>query len=75
MHLGSSEWTILRDSVNKYFVIYVEASGGFAEIGSSQINAYNICNAQLRVRPSFYLISSITYSSGSGTSSDPIRIN
>ena len=64
---GLDEWTISRrsDGTNRAFpVIYVGRVFGNVDV-----------NTTLAVRPVFYLTSSTTYVSGSGTSSDPIRIN
>ena len=67
MHMGLYEWTISRDSSNSYRAF------GVLRAGDLDINTvYNVDSA---IRPVFYLTSSITYVSGSGTSSDPIRIN
>ena len=66
MYMGLNEWTISRradNSDNAFYVNYV-GSMGVNDVGYSS-----------GVRPSFNLSSSITYVSGSGTSSNPIRIN
>ena len=67
LYLGSTEWTIARNSSNSFIAFYVVSSG----------RVYADSNVELAfaLRPSFYLTSSTTYVSGSGTSSDPIRIN
>ena len=65
MYMGLNEWTISRradNSDNAFYVDYV-GSMGVNDVGYSS-----------GVRPSFNLSSSITYVSGSGTSSNPIRI-
>ena len=67
MHMGLDEWTISRDSVSSVSVYRVN------DTGSVSTNA--VFGLRRAVRPSFYLRSSTTYVSGSGTSSDPIRIN
>ena len=69
MHMGLYEWTISRDS--SY------SNGAFAVVLTGDISSFYVFVAieNLPVRPSFYLTSSTTYVSGSGTSSDPIRIN
>ena len=67
--LGSTEWTISRDSNLYDLAFMVNISGN---LGSDFVDNYRTNYA---VRPSFYLTSSTTYVSGSGTSSDPIRIN
>ena len=66
LYLGSYEWTISRDSDYAYVAFYV-ASTGYV-IGNSVTNSY-------AVRPSFNLLSSTTYVSGSGSMSDPVRVN
>ena len=66
MYMGDFEWTISResDSSNTAFIVpydgYVKCTG---------VSYYIV------VRPSFNLSSSITYASGSGSMSDPIRVN
>ena len=66
LYLGSTEWTISRNSgvtVNAFVVI----SAG---------NVYdNYVTNSFAVRPSFNLLSSTTYVSGSGSMSDPVRVN
>ena len=64
MYLGSDEWTISRDSDSSGIVFYVYS-------GLSNDSYVASCFA---VRPVFYLTSLVLYPSGSGTSSDPIRI-
>ena len=66
LYLGSYEWTISRDSgyKNLVFIVY---SAGF-------VNNYNVTYSNV-VRPSFNLLSSTTYVSGSGSMSDPVRVN
>ena len=65
MYMGLYEWTISRgadDSVDAFYVSYVgHVSSGGVDRG-------------IAVRPVFYLASTATYSSGTGTSSNPIRI-
>ena len=67
LFLGSYEWFLSPNS--SYFNIawYVYGNGNVNDNGSVTDN-----NA---VRPSFFLTSLVQYVSGSGTSSDPIRIN
>ena len=65
MYLGMYEWTISRMSDYSSFVFLVYWDGSFTANGVSE---------DFVVRPVFYLKSSVTYSSGSGTSSDPIRL-
>ena len=66
LFLGSPEWTISRssDTSDRAFDVYSDGRVG-----------HNAVSRNLGVRPSFNLLSSVTYASGSGTSSDPIRIN
>ena len=63
---GGWDWTISRDSDDSGNAFYV-GSNGYVN-GSSVNNGYG-------VRPSFSLLSSTTYVSGSGSMSDPVRIN
>ena len=67
MYMGLYEWTISRNSSISYSAFQVYDSGMFLD--------GNVRGSILAVRPVFYLRSSTTYLSGSGTSSDPIRIN
>ena len=62
---GYTEWPISRSSSYAYGVFDVGSPG---YVGTS-----NASNAYV-VRPSFNLVSSITYASGDGTASSPIRI-
>ena len=66
MYLGSYEWTISRASGYTNFAFLVESSGCVT---------FNLVSYSHSVRPVFYLTSTTQYVSGSGTSSDPIRIN
>ena len=67
---GGWDWTISRhlsDSKHAFFVHRIGDIGFLTDgIVGDSFHA---------VRPSFFLNSSVTYSSGTGTSSDPIRIN
>lgn len=67
MYMGLAEWTISRQSSNSNFAYAVYIYG----------DVYNIVVSMgtVAVRPCFYLNSDVLYSSGSGTKSDPIRIN
>lgn len=65
---GFTEWTISRVSNDSYIVFYVHLIGSIYYISS-------YAGWSDEVRPVFYLTSSTTYVSGSGTQSDPIRIN
>ena len=77
LYLGSDEYTITRSSKNSADVFAIYSSG--------EVYSYSVsCNSDEPLpcsvyakyaRPSFYLISSVEYSGGTGTSSDPIRIN
>ena len=66
MYLGSYEWLISRDSVNTNFAFYVYNTGFVSD--------YRVGNS-IAVRPSFYLESDVTYASGSGSMTDPLKIN
>ena len=66
MHLGSTEWTISRRSDGTTSAFHVYSAG--------YVSNYSVSNSNA-VRPSFYLTSSTSYVSGSGTSADPIRIS
>ena len=67
MYAGIYEWSISRNSSyrNDAFALY---SGGRAN------SDYGVSSSRA-VRPVFYLTSSTTYVSGSGSSADPMRIN
>ena len=67
MYMGLYEWTISRNSSDSIFAFRVNSTGNLV---SNDVYYYDFA-----VRPVFYLTSSTTYVSGSGTSSDPIRIN
>ena len=66
MYMGLNEW-IITPCTDNNFVFYLSDNGRmfyyFSLIGHHS------------VRPTFYLNSDISYVSGSGTSSDPFRIN
>ena len=66
LYSGSDEWTISRNSAITYsaFLVY---SAGF--VGGDAVTRSN------GVRPSFNLESSVKYVSGSGSMSDPVRVN
>ena len=66
LYSGSYEWTISRYSNDTGNAFYVYSTG--------YVTFLNVASSR-GVRPSFNLLSSVTYASGSGTSSDPIRIN
>ena len=64
LYLGSREWTISRSS-STIIVFFVS----FGNVAGSDLNkSYD-------VRPTFSLLSSVTYASGDGTLNSPIRIN
>ena len=67
MYMGLTEWTISRDSRNSTNVYFVTSGGFVNEFGA---NYYSFA-----LRPSFYLESSVSYVSGSGSATNPIRIN
>jgi len=76
MYMGLDEWTISRSAENSYFAFYVDEDVFVSHNGvyhddhlpSSIGNGFG-------VRPSFNLLSSITYISGDGTQNSPIIIN
>ena len=63
---GGWDWTISRISVNSNYAFRVNYNGYVH---------YNLVGYYIGVRPSFSLLSSTTYVSGSGSMSDPVRIN
>ena len=67
MYMGMSEWTISRSSDDSIIAFRVDSIGVVAGTDVSY-------GSTAAVRPVFYLTSSTQYVSGSGTSSDPIRI-
>ena len=66
LYLGSDEWTILSSRGGTDLAFYVDSTGN---VGHSNVTNSNA------VRPSFNLLSSTAYVSGSGSMSDPVRIN
>ena len=66
LYLGSTEWTISRNSDNANNVFYVNRTGRVS---------YSIVASYFGVHPSFNLESSVKYVSGSGSMSDPMRVN
>ena len=66
MYMGYYDWMISRSSDLSFSAFFVSRGGN---VNSSSVS-YN-----LGVRPSFNLLSSITYVSGSGSAVDPILIN
>ena len=67
MYMGLYEWTISRYSSSFNNAFRVDITG--------YLYFPFVYEEYFAVRPVFYLTSSTTYVSGSGTSSDPIRIN
>ena len=67
LFLGSTEWTISRDSAFTFGAFTVDY------IGSALSNG-RVARG-FAARPSFNLLSSVKYVSGSGSMSDPVRIN
>ena len=66
LYLGSYEWTISRLSDFTY--------GAFSVFSTGRVGYYDVTRSYA-VRPSFNLLSSTTYVSGSGSMSDPVRVN
>ena len=67
LYLGSKEWTISRVSDETFSAFIVDGSG--------HVFSYNVNFSDFAVRPSFNLESSVKYVSGSGSMSDPVRVN
>ena len=67
LDLGYTEWTISRSSSVSVSAFYVYSSGHV--VGNRNVDY------SWAVRPVFYLTTSTTYVSGSGSSADPIRLN
>ena len=70
MYRGANEWTITRCSSSNY-----DSDGYVMELYTNGFITCNGISASTAVRPVFYLNSDVTYQSGSGTYSDPIRIS
>ena len=66
LYSGSYEWTISRDSGYSDFAFYVYSDGSVD---------HDYVDDNVGVRPSFNLESSVKYVSGSGSMSDPVRVN
>ena len=66
LYLGSYEWTISRNSDGTHYAFFVASTGYVSYDGVTDGSG---------VRPSFNLLSSTTYESGSGSMSDPVRVN
>ena len=71
MYMGLDEWTITRVANTSGLTFDVYSTGSLNG-NTSFSEVYSNGNG---VRPSFSLSSSTTYKSGSGTATDPIRIN
>ena len=72
---NNSSWTISRGSYGTYYAYCVFPNGSVSDFTSSTGNGYAVSDKSYYVYPAFSLLSSVTFASGSGTSSDPIRIN
>ena len=66
MYMGYYDWMISRNSDDSYYAFIVTRVGN--------VHFY-VVHSNSGVRPSFNLLSSITYVSGSGSAVDPILIN
>ena len=66
LYLGSYEWTISRDSDSTVTALGV---GGTGRVSGDLVAVSGVA------RPSFNLESSVKYVSGSGSMSDPVRVN
>ena len=71
LYFGSYEWTISRNADDTYYAFSVFSTGN---VYYSYVD-YDVVRYSNGVRPSFYLLSSITYVSGDGTQNSPIIIN
>ena len=74
LYLGSNQWTISRDSGGTNLAFYVSRTG-FLSYFNVTLSTSSGYTSPFTFRPTFSLLSSVTYASGSGSSSDPIRIN
>ena len=66
LYLGTDEWTISRLPSYDNLAYTFNANGRISNSGATYKRV---------IRPTFYLNSGVLYISGSGTSSDPIRIS
>ena len=66
LYLDYREWTISRNSGNTTRAFFVTSTGF--------VNSTDVTNSR-GVRPVFNLLSSTNYVSGSGSMSDPVRVN
>ena len=67
LHMGLTEWTISLRSSNP--------GAGFILGATGSISAQAGTGNSMIIRPTFYLNSNVTYVSGTGTQSNPYRIN
>ncbi len=65
IYMGLSEWTITRKSDENYIVFHLPDGGNLN---------FNNTDGAFAIRPTFYLLPSVTYSIGTGTQSNPIRV-
>ena len=70
MYMGYDEWVISRGSENSTSAFIVNYSGHMSYANANYKAIFNFA-----VRPSFNLESTVAYVSGSGSMSDPIRVN
>ena len=68
MYMGLDEWTISRYSDDKVHAFFVDYSGCVTNTSTFYGNMV------WSVRPCFYLKSTVEFSSGTGTQSDPYRL-
>ena len=66
LYLGYDEWTISKNTSRGTPVIIIQPNGRLGDY---------LAGFETPVRPTFYLNSTVQYVSGTGTSSNPIRIN
>ena len=66
MNMGATEWPISRNS---------DSTGGAFRVNDSGYVSNDNVFVTYAVRPSFYLESDVTYASGSGSMTDPLKIN
>ena len=71
IHMGLSEWTISRVSDSSRYAFHLNSTGNVSYYG---VNFYGV-TLERGVRPVFNVSDTTTYISGSGTMSDPVRIN
>ena len=69
MYMGANEWTITRDDDTWSFYISIDVDEQTGVLSSLYTTE------SFEVRPTFSLLSSVSYKSGTGTIKDPIRIN